>query len=94
MELFEFVILALATFRITRLITRDVITEPIRTRVWKKYPPESSKLGYLFTCEWCMSIWTASLIYTCFIITSVTVILLVPFALSAVAGLLTAYEDK
>jgi hypothetical protein len=41
-----------------------------------------------------MSIWTASLIYTCFIITSVTVILLVPFALSAVAGLLTAYEDK
>ncbi len=94
MELFEFVILALATFRITRLITRDVITEPIRTRVWKKYPPESSKLGYFFTCEWCMSIWTASLIYGCFIITSVTVIVVVPFALSAVAGLLTAYEDK
>lgn len=94
MELFEFVILALATFRLTRLITRDVITEPIRTRVWKKLPPESSKIGYLFTCEWCMSIWVASLVYVCFIITSVTVILLVPFALSAVAGLLTAYEDK
>lgn len=91
---FEFVILALATYRITRLLTRDVIAEPIRIRVWKKHPPESSKLGYLFTCEWCMSIWTASLIYGCFIITSVTVIVVVPLALSAVAGLLTAYEDK
>ena len=94
MAWFEFTILALATYRITRLITRDVITESIRNRVWKKYPPESSKLGYLFTCEWCMSIWTASLLYGCFIITSVTVIVVVPFALSAVAGLLTAYEDK
>jgi hypothetical protein len=94
MTLLEFAILGLATFRITRLITRDVITEPIRTRVWKKRPPESSKVGYLFTCEWCMSIWTASLIYGCFMITSVTAILLVPFALSAIAGLLTAYEDK
>jgi hypothetical protein len=94
MDWFEFVILALATFRLTRLITRDVITESLRNRVWKKYPPESSKVGYLFTCEWCMSIWTASLLYGCFIITSVTVIVVVPLALSAVAGLLTAYEDK
>ncbi len=94
MAWFEFAILALATYRITRLITPDVITESIRNRVWKKYPPESSKFGYLFTCEWCMSIWTASLLYGCFIITSVTVIVVVPFALSAVAGLLTAYEDK
>jgi hypothetical protein len=94
MDWFEFVILALATFRLTRLITRDVITESLRNKVWKKYPPESSKVGYLFTCEWCMSIWTASLLYGCFIITSVTVIVVVPLALSAVAGLLTAYEDK
>jgi hypothetical protein len=94
MDWFEFVILALATFRLTRLITRDVITESLRNKVWKKYLPESSKVGYLFTCEWCMSIWTASLLYGCFIITSVTVIVVVPLALSAVAGLLTAYEDK
>ena len=90
----EFIILGLATYRLTRLITRDVIIDFIRNSVWKKFPPESSKIGYFFTCEWCMSIWIASLLYLCFTITSVTVVVAVPLALSAIAGLLTAYEDR
>jgi hypothetical protein len=93
-NLLEFTILALATYRFTRLITRDVIMEGFRNWWWTKFPPESKKLGYLLTCEWCLSIWTASLFFLCFIITSVTVIVVVPLALSAIAGLLTAYEDK
>ncbi len=90
----ELTILGLATFRITRLITRDVITERLRNWVWKKFPPETSKFGYLFTCEWCMSIWVASLLFLSVMITSVTIAVATVFALSAVAGLLTAYEDK
>lgn len=93
-DLLQFTILALATYRLTRLITRDVITEGFRNWFWNKFPPESRKMGYLLTCEWCLSIWTGSLLYACFIITSVTVIVVVPLALSAIAGLLTAYEDK
>ena len=94
LEWFEFVILALATYRITRLVTRDVITEGFRNWFWKKFPPESKKLGYLITCEWCLSIWVASLLIASAMITSVTIAVASVFALSAVAGLLTAYEDK
>jgi hypothetical protein len=90
----EFLILGLATYRITRLITRDVITEGFRNWFWKKWSPEKSKLGYLLTCEWCLSIWIASLMYISVMITSVTFAVAAVFALSAVAGLLTAYEDK
>jgi hypothetical protein len=91
---FEFVILGLATYRITRLFTRDVILEGFRNWWWKKFPPESSKLGYLLTCEWCLSIWVASLLWGFAMITAVTITVAMVFALSAVAGLFTAYEDK
>ena len=87
-------ILVLATYRITRLITRDEVLTDLRNRYFNRFPPESSKLGYLATCEWCMSFWVASLLVICFMINTGTVIVAVPFALSAVAGLLTAYEDK
>jgi hypothetical protein len=91
---FEFAVLGLATYRITRLITRDVITEGFRNWWWKHFPPETKKLGYLLTCEWCLSLWIASVLTVFAIITTVTIAVALVFALSAVAGLLTAYEDK
>ena len=94
MTALELVIYGLATYRLTRLITRDSITEPIREWIWKRRPPEKSKIGYLFTCEWCMSIWTASLLISSSMITAVTDVVAAVLALSAAAGLLTAYEDK
>jgi hypothetical protein len=51
---------ALATHRLTRLVTTDAITEPVRKRVWEKYPPETTKLGYFVTCNWCTSIWVGA----------------------------------
>jgi hypothetical protein len=90
----EIVILGLATYRITRLFTRDTILEKFREWWWKKFPPEKSPIGYLLTCEWCLSFWVASLVYGCYIINTATVFVAAPFALSAFAGLLTAYEDK
>lgn len=45
-----------AVVRLTRLINQDVITEPLRDLVWSKFPP-NTKIGYLLTCPWCMSIW-------------------------------------
>jgi hypothetical protein len=93
LDWFSFVILALATYRITRLLTRDVITEGFRNWWWSKFPPIKG-LGYLLTCEWCLSIWVASLFVGFAMITTVTIAVASVFALSAVAGLLTAYEDK
>lgn len=89
------VILALAVYRITRLIVTDHIFDVPRNKLFDKFPPERSYFGYLFTCNWCMSIWVASLIavpYT--IIPTVTVAFSLIPALSAVAAIIAARIDE
>lgn len=88
------VILALAVYRITRLITTDHILDVPRNKLFDKFPPERSWLGYLFSCNWCMSIWVSSLItvpYT--IIPAATLAFSLIFALSAVAAIVAARVD-
>lgn len=92
-DLMTFLVLSLATFRTARLLTTDVIFDDLRQKIWGKYPP-STKFGYLFTCDWCMSIWTASIITVCYTIVPVaTFIVALPFAFSAVAGLISSKLD-
>jgi hypothetical protein len=91
----EIVLLGLATYRLTRLFTRDEILSGFRDWFWEKYPPETKKLGYVLTCEWCLSIWVASLLQLSRIIIPIpTNIVALILAMSAIAGLLTAHEDK
>jgi hypothetical protein len=91
----QFTLLALATYRGTRFFTRDILFNPIRNWIWKKRPPEKSFIGYLLTCEWCTSVWVGSgFLVSAIIIPEVTYIVATVSALSAIAGLLTAYEDK
>lgn len=91
---FDFVLISLAVFRVTRLFTTDVIFERFREWVWKRKPPKTA-IGYLFTCNWCLSIWFASLFTLCYTIEpTVTVYVALPFAFSAVAGLISARLDK
>lgn len=47
----------LAIKRLTKLAQEDYLTEPIRSRLYEKFPPESSKIGYLLSCPWCLSMW-------------------------------------
>ena len=91
---FDFVLLSLAVFRVTRLFTTDVIFERFRECVWKHKPPKTF-IGYLFTCNWCLSIWFSSLFTLCYTIEpTVTVYVALPFAFSAVAGLISVRLDK
>lgn len=95
MTTLEFVVMGLATYRITRLVIRDELLARPRNFFWKKFPPEKSLLGYLLTCPWCISIWVASiLLISSIIIPEVTYAVGVVFALSAIAGLLTAHEER
>lgn len=90
----HFLILALATFRLARLLTTDTVFEALREWIWKRKPPHTLT-GYLFTCNWCMSIWFGSLLtisYT--IVPSVTFVASLPLALSAVAGLISTRLDN
>jgi hypothetical protein len=83
-----FVIFSLATFRLARLITNDQIFAPLREAIWKRFPP-NTQFGYLFTCVWCTSIYTASLLVACYtIVGTATLICAIILALSAVAGLI------
>lgn len=93
LDLFTFSIIALAVYRISRLIIVDVVFEKIRDKIWDKYPP-SHGVGYLITCYWCTSIWVASVVTICYtMVPTVTVYICLPFALSAVAGLIAARLD-
>lgn len=49
-----------ATYRLTRLLVEDEITKPIREKVWEKYDPAETKVGYWLTCPWCVSIWVGT----------------------------------
>lgn len=48
---------AFATYRLTRLVIEDKLTEPARTAVFRRWEPASTRLGYFLTCPWCVSIW-------------------------------------
>lgn len=57
------VVLALlpgATARLARLVTRDVIAEPLRTKIRRKFG-ENSLLAELIGCHWCVGVWASIL---------------------------------
>jgi hypothetical protein len=93
-EALEHVILALAVFRLTRLITTDVVLNRVRERIWRRFPPGNGGIGYVLTCDWCASIWVASPVYGMYKIAHVpTMFGCGVLALSAVAGLLSRVDQ-
>lgn len=69
----EYILLAIATARLTRLMIVDEITEPMREYVWRRFgDPRASRFGYLFTCPWCMSIYAATALMTLYSISTST----------------------
>lgn len=49
------ILAAFATYRLTRIVTADFITE--RFREW--VDARSKWFGYLISCDWCLSVWIA-----------------------------------
>lgn len=87
----QFIVLALFVYRVTLLLVEDEIFARSRDWFWEKFPPESTLLGYLSTCPWCISLWVSFIVVLCYVaFPGVTFIIGCIFALSAVAGNLTA----
>ncbi|MCL7377471.1 DUF1360 domain-containing protein [Streptomyces sp. 35G-GA-8] len=59
MDTLTLVLAALATARLTRLITADRITEAPRNWIIRRLPRESL-LSYLLVCAWCSSIYVGA----------------------------------
>lgn len=52
-----------ATGRLTRLVTSDTITTPIRARLVRALPEGRATTGSEFlTCPWCVSVWIAPVV--------------------------------
>lgn len=93
-ELAHVVILALAVYRISRLIIEDTVLENAREWVWKRHRSDQG-IGYLITCYWCTSFWVSSLVVLAYIIVPVpTIAACLVMALSAITGLIAARMDN
>lgn len=49
---------ALAVHRLTRLVTTDEVTAPVRDRITEAAP--EGRAAYFVTCPWCVSVWAAA----------------------------------
>jgi hypothetical protein len=59
MDTVTLILAALATARITRLITTDRITEAPRSALISRLPDESL-MAYLIVCDWCSSVYVGA----------------------------------
>lgn len=97
---FDYLIVTLATWRLTRLFVYDNITRFIREQFMdvvksgRGYRLEKPKTGprrllaELFTCPWCSSVWAATIVLFLYLITPYAVFPLAILALSAIASFL------
>lgn len=94
-NLIHLLILALATYRISRFLVEDTLFSPVRDRIWARFPPESTFAGYFFTCYWCSSIWAASALVICYILVPwLAIPVAAVLALSTVVGLLDHWMNN
>jgi hypothetical protein len=94
LDLLQLAILAIAAYRFSRLVVIDHIFEPLREKIWKKWPP-STMFGYFFTCIWCTSVWVSSLITISYTIEpAITTVICLPFAFSAIAGIVSERLER
>ena len=85
---FEFLLLALAAFRVFWLVGEDTITEPVRDWLTKKGKREKTEL--FLACPWCAGFWITVAVWAAWLtLDEWAVVAAVPFALSALVGTLT-----
>ena len=83
-------ILALAAFRVTRLVIEDSILDPIRNRTIYVWPDHGigGWMKDLFSCPWCIGFWiSVDWSVSFYFWPTTTWWVALPFAISAVVGL-------
>lgn len=87
-------LVALATYRLTRLVTADAIMQPFRDWVANR---GRARLTYLVTCDWCLSIWVApvpTLAVVLWPTNRLVIAAIVALGASAVTGLVSLIERR
>lgn len=89
----DVLLVALSAYRLTRLVTADKITEPIRAWVEARGP----RIGYLVTCDWCLSVWVAPVPAAAVVFwpdSNWVLVGLTALSASALTGLLSIIESR
>lgn len=60
-DVLRFISDILAVYRLTKMIMEDRITLEFRDWYWNRFP-SNTKMGFLLTCPWCVSIWAAIIV--------------------------------
>ena len=96
----DFILMTLATWRLTRLMIYDTVTKFVREQFWdvvkvgKSYalekPPTGPRrtIADLLSCPWCFGVWAAAIIIFFYLITPYAVYPILLLAVSAVASFL------
>ena len=96
----DFMLMTLATWRLTRLFVYDHITKFIREQFWdvvkvgKGYTLEKPKVGPrrtmadLLSCPWCIGVWAAAVVIFFYLVTPYATYPIMLLAISAVATFL------
>ena len=93
-NLLVFAILSLAAYRITHFIVADTLFEPVRDKIWKKFPP-NTKIGYLFTCYWCMGFWISLFVVVlAYLLPEITFVVSLILAISAIIGIIATRVER
>jgi len=89
------VVLAIgSTMRLTRLVTADKLTEPVRERLLRWWG-EDRLASYMVTCDYCTSMYVAPIVATVTVFwpdDRAVMIGLIALTASMVAGLVAAHE--
>ena len=81
-SVFDFVILALATFRLIRLLVFDSITEHIREYFDRHEKGWRKEISTLISCTWCSGIWMAFIILLLFFLTPLSYFFILVLAIA------------
>lgn len=98
----EFLIIAIAVYRLTMLITNDKILEGFRDRFleWDYNNPEDDTyvpknlFGYLIHCHWCVSVWSALFLYILYQLSDWSYYLIIILALSGLSSIVNKILEK
>lgn len=100
LSLVDYVLITLASWRLTRLFVYDIITRWFREQFWdvkkvgRGYQLEKPKVGPrrtiadLLDCPWCFGVWATAMVTFFYLITPYAIFPVVLLALSAVATFL------
>lgn len=102
----EFLLLALASFRLTRLIVRDYIMEWMRRPffnvklvtndqgVEEEWVEPKGFIGEGLSCQWCVGVWSSIIMVVFYLVVPYGEWLVFVFALAGLQSVLYAWTDR